>query len=160
MKYVAFLDPNESLDGLDWVYNLIENPKDGHLGSYDFFLVEAKSPEIVREKVADFLYNKAILNGGTEFIIEDAFGALCGLEYEDDKELFEFFGEKDGNIVLEFYEKYTWDAFIDGKISFYDTFSQEDRKKFYNFDKIILEKLYKSSIKYNILVAPITKELK
>ena len=159
MKYVAFLAPDEFWHGLDWVYRLMENKSD-----YEFFLVEAKTPNIVLDKVADIFYRRN-KTADAEYIIERAFDAFSGLEYENDQEIFDYFGEKDGKTVFEFYEKYTWDSFIDGKISFYDSslpkaLTAEDREKFFNFDEENLEKLYKKNIKSNVLCLPISKELK
>lgn len=160
MKYVAFIKPDEALDGLDWIYDLLEDKSE-----YAFFLVEAKKPETVREKVANELYNRD-MKEDIDYVIERAFEGFCGMEYEEDQEIFDYFGEKDGKTVFEFYDKYTWDAFFDDKFSFFgispkrQAFPKEDREKFSNFDKENLEKLYKRSITSEILVLPITKELK
>ena len=80
------------------------------------------------------------------------------LDYEND-ELLTFFGEKDSKTAIEFYEKYTYEAFYNGKISFFDEFEKEDRDRFYNFDEENLKKLYIQERWYDILVMPITKIL-
>ena len=125
---------------------------------YDFFLIEASSPKAAREVAIQAFFDKAMRQGGTEFIIEYAFEAFSGFEYDDEEEIFQFFGQKDGQTVLSFYEKYTWDAFMDGEVKFYKGFAPEDQDKFYSFDIEILKKLYKQGIWYDVLVMPITKD--
>ena len=155
MKYVAFWKPDIHLDGLDWVYNLMEDRQQ----DCDFFLIDAKSPKAAREIAISAFYETAMSQGGLEYIIEDAFVGFCGMEYKDDGEIFQFFGRKDGKTVFELYAKYTWDAFIDGKITFYQGFAPADRDKFYDFDPENLKKLYQRAIWYDVLIMPITKDL-
>lgn len=155
MKYVAFLRPDEHWDGLDWIYNLMEDSA----SDKDFFLVDAKTPEVVRDLVAEELYATAMRQGGTEYVVEDAFYRLCSFEFEDESEVWDYFGKKDGKTVFEFFEKYTWDAMFDGKIRFYEEFNRVDREHFYDFDQENLKKLYLEARRYDILVMPITKTL-
>ena len=162
-KYVAFKNPDINWDGLDWVYNLLENPTNGRFGLYDFLLIESETPALARERAAEFFYEKLMRSGGVENIIEEAFMGLRGLELEDG-EILNLFGESDGKAILEFYEKYTWDAFMNEDITFYKThkpltLDPADRMRFYNFNQENLEKLYKDTIKCDILIMPITKEL-
>lgn len=154
MKYVAFLKPG-ALDGLDWVYNLMEDKN----RDYDFYLIDAKDPKEARKIAIDELYKKAIRNGGTEYVVEDAFFALAGLVEAEDEEVFQALGHKDGKIALEFFEKYTRDAFLMDKVRLYDDLTGEDVDKFYAFDKENLESLYKQGIWYDVLVMPITRDL-
>lgn len=158
MKYIAFLGPDEWWDGMDWVYALFEDKSE-----HEFYVFEAKKPDIVRDKMADLLYKKA-LRGGIEDIYETAFDGLLGMEFEDD-ELLEYFGEDDGRAVIGFYEKYTYESFADCDISLHGfpgkkQFEKKDIDRFCDFKKENLEKLYKTSIKGYILVAPIKKEFK
>lgn len=157
MKYVAFRKPDIHLDGLDWVYNLTEDRADRQQ-DYDFFLIDAKSPKAAREIAIDAFYEEDMNRGGLEYIVSDAFNGFCGMEYDNDGEIFQFFGHRDGKTVFEFYKKYTWDAFIDGKITFYEGFDPVDRDKFYDFDPENLKKLYRRSTWYDVLVMPITKD--
>ncbi|MBR2885004.1 MAG: hypothetical protein IKL42_00380 [Clostridia bacterium] len=160
MKYVGFLAPNEVWDGLDWVSDLFIDKS-----NYDFYLIESKTPQEAREKIAEELYQKDFKKD-VEYVIERAFWGFCSMEYEEDQEIYDFFGEKDGKTVFEFYDKHTWDAFIDDTFCFYGIshkkkpFPEEDREKFSNFDKENLKKLYKIDAISNILVMPIKKELK
>lgn len=155
MKFVACKMPTKKWDDMDWLYNLIE---DNNL-DYDFFLVEAKTAKEVREMVTNELFEKAWRAGGVEYVIENAFWGFSGLEYDSDEDLIQYLGEKDGRMALYFYEKYTWEAFIDDKIRFYEEFEIEDRDKFFEFDKENLRKLYKKDIWMDVLVMPITKVL-
>lgn len=150
MKYVAFLKPIKNWDDLDWIYNLMEDKTENR----DFFLVEAKTPKQARELVANELYFSTDKDG----VVLTSFNRFCVLDYEND-ELLTFFDEKDSKTAIEFYEKYTYEAFYNGKISFFDEFEKEDRDLFYNFDEENLKKLYIQERWYDILVMPITKDL-
>lgn len=164
MKFVAFLKTDVEWDGVDWVYALFEDRGT----NVDFFLIEAKTAEIARSLASDEFYQNDFRAGGSERIAERAFDALCGFEYEDEQEIFEYFGEKDGYTVLEFFEKYGWENMFNDKITFYQTwggnrvghFTKEDRDKLFGFEPKNLEKLYKRNIRYDILLAPISKEIK
>lgn len=161
MRYVAFKKPDAFWDGYDWVYALIED-KDS---DYDFLLIDAATAAIARDRAADFFCKQSLREGGIEYIIEDAFLGLAYTSELEDEEILEFYGKKDGKTVLEFYEKYTVDAFLNDQITFGEgnkpvIFDKDDREAFYNFNQAVLEKLFKEAIRLDILVMPITKELK
>lgn len=161
MKFVAFLKPIECWDGLDWIYNLMEDRKT----DYQFFLIEAKKAEIARDLAAEEFYKQDMKDGGISYIIGRAFDALCGFEYEEEQEVLDYFGEEDGKIVLEFFEKYGWEDMFNDKVTFGSYgekkhFVREDRDKFYAFEPENLKKLYKRNIWYDILMMPISKEIK
>lgn len=155
MKFVAFQMPKANWDDMDWLYNLIEDKG----FDFDFFLIEAKTAKEARDMALDELFKKALRAGGVEYVIENAFWGFSALEFGTDEELLQFLGEKDGRTALGFYEKYTWEAFADDKVKFYDGFAREDQDKFFAFDQENLKKLYKIDLWYHILVAPITKVL-
>ena len=156
MKFVAFRKPDIKWDGLDWVYNLMEDKNSPY---YDFFLVDTKSAKRAREIVIEEMFNDTMQKHGIECVIERAFDGFTCLEYEDN-ELLEFLGEKDGKTALGFYEKYGYEAFSTDDFKFCDPyFAKEDREKFYTFDEENLKKLYSISIWYDVLVMPINKDL-
>lgn len=155
MKFVAFRRPIENWDGLDWIYNLMEDKK----FDYDFLLITAPSAAKARDLAIEEFYSQSVRAGGKDYIIEDAFDGFTALEYEDD-ELLEYLGPEDGKTALEFYKKYSWDAFFEDEIRFYKNFDVEDRKKFLNFKEENLKKLYQTSTRYSILLLPVTKEIK
>ena len=118
-------------------------------------------PKKARELAVDRFYRKELNCGDLADLVEGAFRGFCDLEYEDDSDeaVLHFFGDKDGKTVLEFYEKYSWDAFFDEKIDFEDTFSPEERAQFWGFEKENIEKLYKRYIWSDVLIMPITEVL-
>ena len=105
MKYVAFRKPDIHWEGYEWVFSLIEDDA-ARQQDYDFFLIEAKSPEAAREIAINAFYEEDVHQGGLEYVIWDAFAGFCDMEYKNDEEIIQFFGRKDGKTVFEFYEKY------------------------------------------------------
>lgn len=154
-KFVGFLLPRKNWDDMDWLYNLLE---DHNRKEFDFFLVEARTPDVARDLIVDQVFKKAMKKGGVEFVVEYAFEGLGCLEMEDD-EILEYLGKKDGNTALAFFEKYTFDVFQEDKIGFCDGFGAEDQEKFYGFSQENLRKLFKLRRKGDILVARISHEL-
>ena len=163
MKFVVFLGPSEAWDGLEWVYDLSEGK---NKTNYQFFLVEAKTAEIARALAAEEFYKDSMRKGGVKYIIEAAFDSLSGFEYEHEQEVFDYFGEKDGKIVLHLFDKYGWENMIEDRVTFYNISSEklhltvDERDAIFDFAPETLKKLYLKRIKYDILLMPITKELK
>lgn len=110
MKYLGFKMPDIAWDGLDWVYDLVEDR-----GWNKAYLINAKNPDNAREKLFDELYNSNDYEELAVFYMHDL------AESFDEDEVFEDFGKTDGKIILEILDDFQ-DLLEKGekKLPFYD----------------------------------------
>lgn len=158
MKFVVFEKPDYifRLEGYGWLQDLMEDKN-----KYEFVLVEAKNAIKARETAAEYFYKKDLVSD-LSCIVSLAFYSFSALEFtveKEDEELIKFFGEKDAAVIKKLYDKYTFEAIFDEKIKFYDL-EPEDRESFENLNPENLKKLYIKDKMHDVLVFPITKEIK